>query len=72
MEPKVRIINKETLEETGEVKLLKDLQVWEVYQLVEGNPSIFEVTDIKNNEDGTILFKLNTIAYSPKGIQNYK
>lgn len=72
MEPKVRIINKETLEETGEVKLLKDLQVGEVYQLVEGNPSIFEVTDIKNNEDGTILFKLNTITYSPKGIQNYR
>ena len=72
MEPKVRIINKETLEPTGEVKLLKELQIGDVYQVVDGNESILEVMEIKDNGDGTKLYRLNAIAYSPKGIQNYK
>jgi hypothetical protein len=71
-EPKVRIINKETLEPTGEEKLLRNLQVGEVYQFIDGNQSVREVEYIKHLEAGNLLFKDNIIAYDPKGIQNYK
>jgi hypothetical protein len=66
-EPKVKIIDKETLEETGEVKLLRELQVGDVYKLVDGNQSIKEVDYIKHLEAGNLLFKDKIIAYSPGG-----
>ncbi len=71
-EPKVKIIDKETLEPTGEVKLLRNLEVGEVYQFVDGNQSVREVEYIKHLEAGNLLFKDNIIAYSPEGIENYK